>query len=73
MCGHFTVPAVSGDQNRGDIMTTQKEIVYQQTRENPKTGFNDMVWSYEKNVSGWKFTGITCPIIPKNLEGSGLC
>ena len=54
-------------------MSNTKERVYLQTRENPKTGFNDTVWSYEKNVSGWKFTDITCPIIPKNLEGSGLC
>jgi len=30
---------------------------YQQKRKNPKTGFSEAMWSRDKHVSGWKFTG----------------
>jgi hypothetical protein len=33
--------------------------VYEQTRKDPRTGLTSTIWSHDKRVVGWKWTGRT--------------
>lgn len=34
-----------------------KDVVHEQERRNPTTGFKETVWSHDRFVEGWRFTG----------------
>jgi len=32
-------------------------MLYEQTRLNPRTGFRETIWSHDRFVYGWRWTG----------------